>query len=92
MEATENTPLPSNEGPKSNPFPGTFAGGLISASVLIIPIGAVIFFVAYCNSTGGKFDLESSVEVTSALKVSHVACALPYAVKRRCNPAHSFHR
>lgn len=69
MEATENTPLPSNDEPKHNRFPATCAGGLISASVLSIPIGVVVFFVVYCNSTGGEFDLDSSVEVTSALKV-----------------------
>ena len=64
-----------------NPFPESKAGSLISTAVLIIPIGAVLFFVIYCNAKGGEYDLDSFVEVTTAVRVraSPCACARVFA-------------
>jgi hypothetical protein len=57
-----------------NPFPGTATGSAISAAVLIIPFGAVLFLVRYCKTTGGKNHPDSSVTISSK-SVTHLTLA-----------------
>jgi hypothetical protein len=40
------------------------------AATLLIPFGAVAFFVLYCKTVGGEFALDSSVEIGSVQRIA----------------------
>lgn len=42
----------------------------IVAATLLIPIGAVAFFVLYCKTVGGEFSLNSSVEIGAVQRIA----------------------